>query len=69
MMRVWFLTLTQTPVAVISFGQGKGKLIVSQLLTAGRLAKGFGEEGLYGIRYDEVAVQYVLNMISIAVRK
>lgn len=61
--------LTQTPVALITFGEGKGKLIVSQLLTAGRLAKGFGEAGLYGIRYDEVAVQYVLNMISVAVKR
>jgi beta-galactosidase len=61
--------LTQTPVALINFGKSKGKLIVSQLLTAGRLAKGFGEEGLYGIRYDEAAVQCVLNMISLAVKK
>jgi hypothetical protein len=56
--------LTQTPVALIDFGAGKGHLLVSQLLTSGRLAKGFGESGLYGIRYDEVAVQTVLNMMS-----
>jgi hypothetical protein len=61
--------LTQTPVALVSFGEGKGKLIVSQLLTAGRLAKGYGETGLYGIRYDEAAVQYVLNMLGLAVKK
>ncbi|MBC7888251.1 MAG: glycoside hydrolase [Ferruginibacter sp.] len=58
--------LTQTPVALVDFGKGKGKLIVSQLLTSGRLAKGFGETGLYGIRYDEVAAQFVLNMMDIA---
>jgi beta-galactosidase len=58
--------LTQTPVAVIEFGKRKGTLLISQLLTTGRLAHGFGQPGLYGIRYDEVAVQYVLNMISVA---
>lgn len=41
--------LTQTPVVCIDFGFGKGKLVISQLLTAGRLAKGFGESGFYGI--------------------
>jgi beta-galactosidase len=59
--------LTKTPVAEIGFRKSKGKLIVSQLLTEGRLAKGFGTPGFYGIRYDEVAVQYVLNMISLAI--
>jgi hypothetical protein len=49
---------------MISFGEGKGKLIVSQLLTAGRLARGFGEDGLYGIRFDPVANQFVLNMME-----
>jgi hypothetical protein len=43
--------------------------LVSQLLTAGRLANGFGEMGLYGIRYDEVANQFVLNMMEIALKK
>ncbi|MFP5041709.1 hypothetical protein [Parasediminibacterium sp. JCM 36343] len=61
--------LTQTPIALVSFGQGKGSLIVSQLLTAGRLAKGYGQPGLYGIRYDETTVQYVLNMIALAAKK
>lgn len=61
--------LTQTPVALVGFGKGKGVLMVSQLLTSGRLAKGFGETGLYGIRYDEAAVQYVLNMISLSVKR
>ncbi|MCL2649628.1 MAG: glycoside hydrolase [Candidatus Azobacteroides sp.] len=57
--------LTRTPVVLIDFGEGQGKLLVSQLLTAGRLAGGFGEQGLYGIRYDETAVQTVLNMMEI----
>jgi hypothetical protein len=61
--------LTRTPVAVIKFGEGKGKLIVSQLLTAGRLAKGFGGEGFYDVRYDEAAVQVVLNMLNVAIKE
>lgn len=61
--------LTQTPVALVTFGKGKGTLTVSQLLTSGRLAKGFGETGFYGIRYDEAAVQYILNMIGVAANR
>ncbi|MFZ0282232.1 MAG: glycoside hydrolase, partial [Bacteroidales bacterium] len=56
--------LTRTPLIMLTFGEGKGKLIVSQLLTAGRLARGFGEDGLYGIRFDPVANQFVLNMME-----
>ena len=56
--------LTRTPVIMIGFGIGKGKIIVSQLLTMGRLAKGFGGTGLYGIRYDPVACQFILNMFE-----
>lgn len=56
--------LTQTPIVKIDFGKKKGTLILSQLITAGRLAKGFGEEGLYGIRYDPAAVQFVLNILN-----
>jgi len=56
--------LTRSPVIMLNFENGKGKLIVSQLLTAGRLANGFGENGFYGIRYDEVANQFVLNMME-----
>lgn len=59
--------LTRTPIVMISFGKGKGNLIVSQLLTSGRLASGYGEQGLYGIRYDEVAAQFVLNMMDLAI--
>ncbi|HLP74637.1 MAG TPA: hypothetical protein VK155_17155 [Bacteroidales bacterium] len=61
--------LSRTPVIMIRSGKGKGNIIVSQLLTAGRLAKGFGEEGLYGIRYDPVAVQFVLNMMETVINK
>ncbi|MCK4922444.1 MAG: glycoside hydrolase [Bacteroidales bacterium] len=61
--------LTKTPVAMVEFGQGKGKLLVSQLLTSGRLGKDFGDDGLYGVRYDELAAQFVLNMISLSLEK
>ena len=61
--------LTRTPVALIRFGNGRGNLVVSQLLTSGRLAMGFGTPGLYGVRYDEVAVQFVLNMMDVAIQK
>ncbi len=61
--------LTRMPVASIDFGKGKGGLIVSQLLTAGRLANGFGEKGFYGIRQDEIAIQFVLNMLQTIIDK
>ena len=53
--------LTRAPVKEIDFGHSR--LIISQLLTNGRLAESYGEPGLYGIRYDEAAVQFVLNMM------
>jgi hypothetical protein len=56
--------LVRTPVVEIDFGRKKGKLILSQLLTAGRLGQGFGEQGKWGIRYDPAAVQFVLNMMQ-----
>lgn len=59
--------LTKTPVMMIEFGSGKGNLLVSQLLTAGRLAPHTTPGKLYDIRYDESAVQIVLNMIDKAV--
>ena len=58
--------LTKAPVFMVGLGPGKGKIIISQLLTKGRLGRGFGENGLYGIRYDEVTVQMVLNMMDLA---
>lgn len=60
--------LTRTPAALIQFGENKGQLLVSQLLTSGRLADGFGKEGLYGIRTDQAAKQFVLNMMSYSLK-
>ena len=56
--------LNRVPVVQLEFGPRKGTLILSQLLTAGRLAHGYGQAGLYGIRYDPAAVQFVLNMLQ-----
>ncbi|MBN2412808.1 glycoside hydrolase [candidate division KSB1 bacterium] len=57
------IDLYRTPAVRIDFGRDRGSLLVSQLLTSGRLAKGYGQDGLYGVRYDEVAGQFVLNML------
>lgn len=58
--------LSRFPVYVIGFGEGKGKIIISQLITRGRLTHESGRKGFYDLRYDEVAAQLVLNMIQIA---
>ena len=50
----------------IGFGEGRGRLLVSQLLTEGRLSPGFGSDGLYGVRYDATAVQTVVNLLAAA---
>ncbi len=57
--------LMRFPVYQIDFGPRKGRLIISQMITSGRLAPGFGSSDKYGIRYDEVARQMVINMIKI----
>ena len=56
--------LTKVPVIKIDFGEGKGNLIASQLLTAGRLSNLSKTGKPYERRYDETAVQTVLNMIE-----
>lgn len=57
-------SLVRTPLYKADFGRGKGSMILSQLITSGRLVKGFGQEGLYGIRQDPAARQFVLNMVK-----
>jgi hypothetical protein len=47
---------------VIEIAFEHGRLILSQLLTAGRLAVGYGTEGHYGLRPDVAAQQFVLNL-------
>lgn len=43
---------------------GGARLILSQVLTAGRLAPGFGTPGLYGVRQDPAAQQWTLNLLA-----
>jgi hypothetical protein len=61
--------LSKNPVQRIRLAGSESQILVSQLLTCGRLAEGFGTEGHYGIRYDPAAVQMVLNMIELLVTK
>ncbi len=55
--------LTRIPIVQMDFGSDYGRLLLSQVITRGRLAQGFGEDGLYGVRYDAAAVQLTLNML------
>lgn len=59
--------LIQAPVVAIEFGQGKGKLILSQMITHGRLVGSQDKNELYNIRYDVVACQMLINMIKTSV--
>lgn len=56
--------LVRTPVLKIRFGAGEGQLILSQLLTAGRLGGQCDTGRSHPARYDEAAVQFVLNMLA-----
>lgn len=59
--------LLRTPVTQIFFGPGEGSLILSQLITEGRLAKGYApRRKSHRLKYDEAAVQFVLNMFDTA---
>ena len=60
--------LTRAEIVELSFGPGQGNLILSQALTAGRLARGASEDGFYGMRYDPAAEQFTLNMIAQAIK-
>jgi len=61
-------SLTRTDVAEITFGPGKGHVILSQVITAGRLQAGEAEPGFYGLRYDPAAEQFVLNTLAKALQ-
>jgi hypothetical protein len=56
--------LSRTPVVAVRFAPAEGTLILSQLLTQGRMAAGRGTPGPYGIGHDPAAVQVVLNMLA-----
>ena len=61
--------LTRLPVIGIQFGEGKGNLLISQLLTAGRMANIDKTGKPFERRYDETAVQMVLNMLEQVIKK
>ena len=61
--------LVRTPVTCIFFREGEGRLVISQLLTEGRLADKVAKVGgTCPPCYDEAAVQLVLNMLDYALR-
>ena len=61
--------LSRIPVVKLTFGEGSGSVVISQLLTAGRLANDplNSPQEVYHLRYDPIAVQFVLNMLSVSV--
>ena len=56
--------LSRVPVTLVEFGEGKGRLILSQLITQGRLLPGHGEAGPCGLRHDPAACQVVWNILA-----
>lgn len=62
--------LVRNPVIKIRFSEEEGCLIISQLLTEGRLAKGYAQKRKkYTAEYDEAAVQFVMNIMESALNK
>ncbi|MBC8034006.1 MAG: glycoside hydrolase [Chitinophagaceae bacterium] len=61
--------LKRTPVYLVDYGKGKGSIIISQLLTKGRLNREGNKNGLYDIRFDPAAVQIVFNMMQRIIRE
>jgi beta-galactosidase len=61
--------LTRTDIAELTFGPGKGNVILSQAITAGRLARSADQPGFYGLRHDPAAEQFVLNMLAKAMAR
>jgi hypothetical protein len=59
-------SLVRTPVVDAQFGAGKGRILISQLYTDGRLARGASQPGLYGVRHDPAAEQFALNLLALA---
>lgn len=59
--------LERVPVVELRFGPHDGRVLLSQVLTAGRLQRGRAEPGEYGLRYDPAAEQFVLNCLAEAV--
>jgi len=58
--------LTRVPVVLVDFGAPRGRVILSQLLTAGRLLRDDHPLHLYEIGHDPAAEQLVLNLVALA---
>ena len=57
--------LVRTPVMKVEFGENDGSLILSQLITQGRLAPGYAPwRRVRPLEFDPAAVTFVLNMID-----
>ena len=54
--------LTRVPVLQLEFGEAKGKIILSQLITKERLAPNQIKTGIFDKKIDPVAIQMVINM-------
>jgi hypothetical protein len=61
-------SLSKSPVVEVDFGKNSGRVIVSQLLTKGRLS-GKQNGKIYEVIEDECAKQTVLNMINYLLTK
>ncbi len=59
--------LTQTPVIMVEFGKEKGKIILSQLITNGRLAKKTYHANTRAAKHDVIACQLVINMLKTSI--
>jgi hypothetical protein len=58
------LNLFRSPLIRVDFGRTQGSLIISQLVTEGRLSRRNKGTDLYSRRYDPAAVQFVLNLLN-----
>lgn len=59
--------LTHAP--VVSVRLGDGRMILSQLLTAGRLSPSFSRSARYGAHYDAELVRLMLNILDALTRR
>ena len=62
------INLFRSPVIQVDFGHNQGSVIISQLVTEGRLSRRNIGTDLYSKRYDPVAVQFVLNLLNEVVK-
>lgn len=56
--------LCRFPVVKVSFGNQKGSLILSQLLTEKRLNESYADDTLYGVHSDIAIQQLMLNLLE-----